>query len=149
MTLKTSLSEPVPAPPSDRGQWAKPWPVLLMVRELNLGGCERDLTKIALGLDRTLFEPHVGCFHPEGFRMAELQAGGVPVVRFPVTSFGSLSAFTAASQLGDYMRRHRIRLFLPRPECQSLDPTIDPLVGPVGGSCRGELRSDAAASGGR
>ncbi len=111
MTLKTSLSEPVPAPPSDRGQWAKPWPVLLMVRELNLGGCERDLTKIALGLDRTLFEPHVGCFHPEGFRMAELQAGGVPVVRFPVTSFGSLSAFTAASQLGDYMRRHRIRLF--------------------------------------
>lgn len=87
-----------------------PQPILLMVRELNLGGCERDLTKIACGLDRSLFEPHVGCFHPEGLRAKELAAAGVPIVRFPVRSLKSLSAVEGARQMGRYVERHGIRL---------------------------------------
>ena len=87
-----------------------PQPILLMVRELNLGGCERDLTKIACGLDRSRFEPHVGCFHPEGLRAKELAAAGVPVVRFPVRSFKSFSAVEGARQMGSYIARHEIRL---------------------------------------
>ncbi len=87
-----------------------PVPVLLMARELNLGGTERQLAEIARSLDRTAFEPHVGCFLPEGLRGAELRNAGVPVVRFPVDSFLSPSALGGARMLGAYVRRHGIRV---------------------------------------
>ena len=88
----------------------KPWPILLTVRELGIGGCERDLTKVAMGIDRNRFEPHVGCFRPEGFRQAELRSSGVPIVHFPVSSFRSPSAIQGARIMGDYIRTQRIQL---------------------------------------
>ena len=86
------------------------WPVLLMVRELNIGGCERDLTKIALHLGRDRFEPHVACFIDEGFRASELRAAGVPVLRLPVRSLMSRSAVEGALCMRRYIREHGIRL---------------------------------------
>jgi glycosyltransferase involved in cell wall biosynthesis len=86
------------------------WPVLLMVRELGIGGCERDLTKLAKRLDRERFEPHVGCFRGEGLRTAELREAGVPIVQFPVTSFKNASFLKGVVQFRQYVRRHRIRL---------------------------------------
>ena len=68
------------------------WPVLLLARELDLGGSERQMTEIAKTLDRSRFEPHVGCFHPRGMRNAELAAAGVPIAHFPVDSFLSSGA---------------------------------------------------------
>lgn len=88
----------------------EPVPVLLMVRELGIGGCERDLAKLAKTLDRAQFFPHVGCFHSEGLRADELRAAGVPIVRFPVRSFQSFSAIGGARQMGRYLREHRIKL---------------------------------------
>jgi hypothetical protein len=79
---------------------SRPIPVLLMVRELGIGGCERDLTKVAIGLDRSRFEPHVGCFISEGLRSGELRARGIPVVKFEVPSFLSVAALRAARHLG-------------------------------------------------
>src|SRR5260370_7111753 len=87
-----------------------PWPVLLMARELDLGGSERQLTEIARALDRSKFEPHVGCFRDEGIRATELKAAGVPVTRFPVHSFTSPAAIRGAYQLTRYIRRPTIRL---------------------------------------
>ena len=87
---------------------SRPWPVLLMVRELGIGGCERDLTKLAKKLDRSCFEPHVGCFHSEGLRTAELRSAGIPIVRFPVSSFKSWSAIEGSRQMGRYMKDHGI-----------------------------------------
>jgi len=87
-----------------------PHPVLLLVRELDQGGCERDLTKIALGLDRSRFEPHVGCLRPEGFRNRELSDAGVPIVHFPVRSFASAGALRAGLQLRRYLKGYGIRL---------------------------------------
>jgi glycosyltransferase involved in cell wall biosynthesis len=81
-----------------------------MVQSLNHGGCERDAAKIALGLDRSRFEPHVGILREGGFRVPEVRAGGVPVVHFPVTSFMNASVLGAARKLGAYVRRHGIRL---------------------------------------
>jgi L-malate glycosyltransferase len=89
---------------------AKPWPVLLMVRELGIGGCERDLTKVAIKMDRSRFEPHVGCFRPEGFRTAELRDNGVPIVHLPISSFRSPSAVQGARVMGDYIRTRGIQL---------------------------------------
>jgi glycosyltransferase involved in cell wall biosynthesis len=85
-------------------------PVLLLVRGLGIGGCERDLTKIALRLDRARFLPHVGCFDSAGVRAEELCAAGVPIVRFPVQSLIGFSGARESFALGRYLRRHKIGL---------------------------------------
>jgi glycosyltransferase involved in cell wall biosynthesis len=81
-----------------------------MVRELGIGGCERDLTKLARKLDRSRFEPHVGCFHADGLRTDELRSAGIPIVRFPVTSFKSWSAIEGGRQMGRYLKEHGIAI---------------------------------------
>src|ERR1700735_2500537 len=86
------------------------WPVLLLARELDLGGSERQMTEIAKTLDRSRFDPHVGCFRPHGLRNPELGAGGVPIVLFPVDSFPSPGALSQAWKLASYIRRRGIRL---------------------------------------
>jgi len=84
--------------------------VLLLARELDLGGSERQMTEIAKTLDRSRFSPHVGCFRPHGMRGAELSATGVPIVQFPVDSFVSLNALSQALKLRSHIRRLGIRL---------------------------------------
>lgn len=81
-----------------------------MVRELTIGGCERDLTKIAKGLDRARFTPHVGCFRSQGLRGDELRRAGIPVVEFPVRSLKSFGALRAFRQMARYLEEHGIRL---------------------------------------
>ncbi len=84
--------------------------ILLMAHQLNLGGTERQLTEIAKSLDRTRFEPHVGCFHSEGIRAGELRAAGIPILRLPVTSFLSPTALSGGWQLRRYIRDKHIDL---------------------------------------
>jgi len=86
------------------------YPILLMARELHLGGSERQMTEIALGLDSTRFEPYVGTFRPQGLRGDQLRAAGVPVIQFPVYSFRSRAALAGIWQLARYIRRQKIRL---------------------------------------
>jgi glycosyltransferase involved in cell wall biosynthesis len=86
------------------------WPVLLLVESLGHGGCERDATKIAVGLDRSRFEPHVAIFHAGGFLTPQLEAAGVPILPLPLRSFRNSSAVLAARTMGAYIRRHRIQL---------------------------------------
>lgn len=81
-----------------------------MVRSLDHGGCERDAAKIAIGLDRRRFEPHVAVFHQGGFRTPEVLAAGVDIVHVPVTSFGNSSTIRGARILRDYVRKHKIQL---------------------------------------
>ena len=103
-----------------------PVPILLTVRELGQGGCERDLTKLALHIDRSRFEPHVGCFQPEGVRRHELERAGIPVAAFPVRSFRSYSALAGAAAMRRYLRDHRIRLI------QAFDVPMSVFSAPVG-----------------
>ena len=88
---------------------SRPYPVLLLARELGIGGCERDLAKLALGLDRSKYIPHAGCFR-EGFRAPELREAGIPITLFPVTSFVNASLWQGAWALRSYVRRHGIVL---------------------------------------
>jgi L-malate glycosyltransferase len=85
-------------------------PVLLMARELGLGGSERQLAEIALALDRDRFAPHVGCFTTGGFRAHDLREAGVPILELGVRSLVSHSALTGAWRMGRYLRHHHIRL---------------------------------------
>jgi glycosyltransferase involved in cell wall biosynthesis len=87
----------------------KPTPVLLLARELGVGGSERQLVEMAKALDRERFIPHVGCMR-EGFRCAELRAAGISVTVFPVRSLYGPSALAGAWQLGRYLRRQNIQI---------------------------------------
>ena len=89
---------------------AKPIPVLLTVRELHHGGIERDVTKIALKIDRTRFEPHVASYQAQGMRFEELGRAGIPVLHIPVTSLKSPSAITSAIRMRRYVREKGIRV---------------------------------------
>jgi glycosyltransferase involved in cell wall biosynthesis len=84
-----------------------PIPVLLMVRELNLGGSERQMAEIAKALDRSRFDPRVGCFRPAGLRADDLRAAGVPIEHFPVPSLASVKG---ALSIAAYIRKQNIRL---------------------------------------
>ena len=84
--------------------------VLLLARELGLGGSERQLAETALALDRDAFQPHVACFRAGGFRAAELQRAGVPVVSLDVRSLISPSAVQGARRLGRYIRQQQIQV---------------------------------------
>ncbi len=90
------------------GSRLMPHPVLLMIRELGLGGTERQLAAVASALDREKFEPHVGCFRDQGLRRKELEAARVPIVRFPLESFKR--PLCGAVAMTRYLRTHRIKL---------------------------------------
>jgi L-malate glycosyltransferase len=87
-----------------------PLPVLLMARELNFGGIERDVSKFARHLGNYGIAPHVACFNPGGIRWREIEAAGIPVLHVPVTSFKSRSALTGARLVRDYIRKHNINV---------------------------------------
>jgi len=85
-------------------------PVLLVVRELNLGGIERDVSKFARHLGAHGIEPHVAAFKVGGMRSREIEAAGIPLLNLPIASLKSLGALKAAASLHRYIRRHRIRV---------------------------------------
>lgn len=86
------------------------WPVLLMVRTLDFGGSERQCAVTAAALDRDRFEPHIGVFHKEGFRVRDAETAGIDVVRFGVSSFVSPSVLEGAADMRRFVRDRNIRL---------------------------------------
>lgn len=87
-----------------------PVPVLLMVRELGIGGTERQLVETARFLHRDRFVPHVGCFRANGLRRADLERAEVPILQLPMHSFLSPAVLRAASHLITYIRQHHIQV---------------------------------------
>jgi len=84
--------------------------VVLLVRELGIGGTERQTAVTALALDRRIFEAHVVAFRALGFRAAELREAGIPVFEIPARSLRGFSALRSALLLGRYIRRNRIQI---------------------------------------
>ena len=105
--MQAQTSPALPSPQTGRKQ---PVPVLLMVRELDQGGVERDVTKIATHLDRSRFGPHVATFYAHGMRYEELRAAGIPILDVPVRSLLSLDTLRLANVLRRYIKQHRIQV---------------------------------------
>jgi glycosyltransferase involved in cell wall biosynthesis len=85
--------------------------VLLLARELDLGGSERQLCEMAWALDRDRFDVHVGCFRDGGVRAREIQARGIPLVRIPLQSFRSMtSLWSSVRVLRRYLEAQDIRI---------------------------------------
>jgi glycosyltransferase involved in cell wall biosynthesis len=88
----------------------RPIPIVLVVRELGSGGIERDVAKLALGLDRSRFSCQVAAYQPEGVRAGELRAAGIPILRLDVPSLKSARAVRTAIRFAGFLRRNRIKL---------------------------------------
>jgi glycosyltransferase involved in cell wall biosynthesis len=82
--------------------------VLIVVRELDLGGVERDAARIAIRLDKSRFDAHVASYRDFGIRFDELRRSGIPLLHFPVTSPLSRGALESAIRMRRYVRQHRI-----------------------------------------
>jgi L-malate glycosyltransferase len=89
---------------------ARPIPVMLMARELDQGGVERDVAKIAAHLDRTRFQAHVASYSNWGMRYEEVCAAGIPFLHLPVKAPLSRAGLSAAILLARYIRKHGIRV---------------------------------------
>ena len=100
-------------------------PVLLMGRDLGMGGTERQLAETARFLKGERFLPHVGCFRPDGVRRTDLENAGVPILHLPVYSFMSIAVPKAATQLIRYIRKHHIQVV------HSFDATMNVFAVPV------------------
>lgn len=87
-----------------------PVPVLFVVRELGLGGIERDVAKLALGFDRSRYLPHVATYKPFGARFEELRTAGVPILALDFPSLLSRQALAAAFKFRSYVHANKIQL---------------------------------------
>lgn len=104
--LSMQTSSPAAAAPFRNG----PVPVLITARELDQGGVERDVTKIAMHLDRSRFQPHVGTFYAKGLRYDELRSAGIPILDLPLRSVISVDAVRLARTMRRYIKQHGIQV---------------------------------------
>jgi glycosyltransferase involved in cell wall biosynthesis len=81
-----------------------------MARELDQGGVERDVAKIAMHLDRARFTPHVATYCAKGLRYEELRAAGVPILHVPLGSMISTNCIRCVLKFRRYIKEHRIRV---------------------------------------
>lgn len=89
---------------------SSPIPIVLVVRELGSGGIERDVAKLATGLDPSRFSCYVAAYQPEGVRASELRAAGVPIVGLDVPNLKSLRAVRTAIRFASFIRKNKIKL---------------------------------------
>lgn len=89
---------------------AEPIPVLLLVRELDQGGVERDVAKIALHLDRTRFAPRVAAYYAHGLRYEELMSAGIPILNLPLRKLASRDTLRLGFILWRYIRANGIKI---------------------------------------
>ena len=87
-----------------------PIPILLLVRKLDHGGIERDVTKVVKGLDRSRFIPHVAVYQGGGLRSAEVEQAGVPILNLQVTSLLSPRVLRSAREFCRFIKRNKIRV---------------------------------------
>ena len=95
---------------SHNGTSRRPIPVLLLVRKLDHGGIERDVTKVVKGLDRSRFTPHVAVYQGGGLRLDEVKQAGVPVLDLGVTSLMSPKILGSAREFCGFIKQNRIQV---------------------------------------
>lgn len=86
-------------------------PVLLLARQLHIGGSERQLCEMALALDPGRFRVHAGFLRPGGIRAKEIEAAGIPLAEFPLRSFRSpANVWTSIRKLRRYVVQNGIKI---------------------------------------
>jgi glycosyltransferase involved in cell wall biosynthesis len=84
--------------------------VLTMLTSFQIGGTERQVVNVALGLDRSRFDLHLASIHHYGALLREVESLDVPHASFPIASLYHFSTLRQALRLARYMRQHRIQI---------------------------------------
>ncbi len=84
--------------------------VLFVVRKLDFGGIERDVTKMVIGLDRARFTPSVAVYQAGGSRSAEVAQAGISILDLNISSLATPAILFSAFKFCRWILSNRIRV---------------------------------------
>lgn len=84
--------------------------LLQMLTNFHIGGTERQVANLALGIDSTRFDLHLGCLRNSGELLGELEPLQIPRSEFRIGPFYSPTTFWQVIRLGKYIRTHAIQI---------------------------------------
>jgi glycosyltransferase involved in cell wall biosynthesis len=94
--------------------------VMTMVTSFQIGGTERQVTNIVLGLDPSRFDLHLACMHRRGELLQELTSLDVPRPIFSIRSLYRPGTLFEALRLMRYIRANAIQVV----HCYGLYPNL-------------------------
>src|SRR5713226_6562998 len=110
LTQHPDLSHPSSTPMTVRGSEARRIRVMLFTDSFIHGGTERQFVAALQLLDRERFDLRVGCLKRCGPFLPQVEALGVPIHEFPVTSLYGWSTCGLLRGLVRLLREERIEL---------------------------------------
>jgi glycosyltransferase involved in cell wall biosynthesis len=84
--------------------------LMTVLTSFQIGGTERQVINIALGLDSSRFELHLACIHRRGELLQEVEALDVPRPMFPIRSLYGWNTLCEAVRLMRYIKSHAIQV---------------------------------------
>lgn len=84
--------------------------LLKLLTSFQIGGTERQVANLALGLDASRFNLHLACLHNKGELLRELEALPVPRPVFQIGRLYGLKTLWQAIRLARYVRRNLIQI---------------------------------------
>ena len=84
--------------------------LLMLLTNFHIGGTERQVTNLALNLDASQFDLHLGCLRNSGELLSEIAGLPVPRPEFSIGSLYSPRTLWQTIRLIRYIRRNRIKV---------------------------------------
>ena len=84
--------------------------LLEMLTNFHIGGTERQVANLALGIDSSHFDLHLACLRHSGELLAELETLRVPRSEFRIGSLYSPKTLWQGIRLARYVRRNLIQI---------------------------------------
>src|ERR1019366_5118720 len=84
--------------------------LLQMLTNFHIGGTERQVANLALGIDSSHFELHLACLWHSGELLAELETLQAPRPEFRIGALYSFKTFWQGIRLAHYVRRNLIQI---------------------------------------
>jgi L-malate glycosyltransferase len=84
--------------------------LLKMLTSFHIGGTERQVVNLALGIDPSRFDLHLACLRRSGALLGELKALQVPRPEFRIGRFYNPRTFWQGFRLAKYIRKNRIQI---------------------------------------
>ncbi|HTS27234.1 MAG TPA: glycosyltransferase [Bryobacteraceae bacterium] len=84
--------------------------LLQMLTNFHIGGTERQVANLALGIDSSHFDLHIACLRNSGELLAELETLEVPRPEFRIGPLYSPKTFWQGIRLARYVRRNLIQI---------------------------------------
>ena len=84
--------------------------LLQMLTNFHIGGTERQVANLAMGIDASHFDLHLACLRHSGELLAELETLRVPRSEFRIGRLYSPRTFWQGIRLAHYVRRNLIQI---------------------------------------